>query len=333
MSEPVRARAACGRTRPTKPIAPAALTRAAVSRAVVHSGTIRVRATFTPSAAAASARRRRRRAYGRGPGRSPGRRRGRRAAQRLAPADTAERAEEPEQDPAGLLGVGGGHHDERGEGGEELHRGDAGEDGRSVEPPRVWLSSSTRAKERSAPTNAPADSDTAPHRPRGRPRRPPRWARAPEETPGRRGRRAGCAAGLHHRAAHREPGAAHGGEEGARHAEVPDDAVPDRAEVARAEAEVRGDGGPDVGNGESGRARSSRRPRRRPGGAAGRCSRAARRAARRPGGAGGDSRQGLPPSRRYGCRWSPRRAKSRSPAATRSQSLDGPDGGVQRPGR
>lgn len=59
---------------------------------------------------------------------------------------------------------------------------------------------------------------------------------------------------LHDGAADREPRAADGGEQGARHAQVPDDAVTDRAEPRLARAEVGGDRGPDVGDGDPGRA-------------------------------------------------------------------------------
>ena len=52
--EPVRALVACGRIRDTKPITPTQLTRAAVSSAVAESRARRVRASRTPSPAAAS---------------------------------------------------------------------------------------------------------------------------------------------------------------------------------------------------------------------------------------------------------------------------------------
>ncbi len=52
--EPTRARAACGRTRPTKPMAPATLTITAVIKAVANNRVTRTRHTFTPSDDAAS---------------------------------------------------------------------------------------------------------------------------------------------------------------------------------------------------------------------------------------------------------------------------------------
>ena len=177
-------------------MAPAELTSAAVSSAVVQSSTIRVRATCTPSAAAASwpkAKASSVRAWPRQIEQRDGQ--DGRAQPHVAPADPAQRAEQPEQHAPGRLGVGRGHHDEGGQRGEELHGGDPGRGrpGRWM-PPRVWLSSSTRAKEQQRPDErarrdrhrSPADAQDDDHdRARWTPRRRRR---------GRRGRRAGCAA-------------------------------------------------------------------------------------------------------------------------------------------
>ncbi|GGS52008.1 hypothetical protein GCM10010221_58820 [Streptomyces parvus] len=193
--EPVRARAACGRTRPTKPIAPAALTRAAVSRAVVHSSTIRVRATFTPSAAAASCPKAKAssvRAWARQMTRQTARTAEHRATS-LQPTPLSEPRSQnrtPRVCSASAEVI--TTNEVRAE--KSCIAATPERTTRSVEPPRVWLSSSTRAKERSAPTNAPADSDTAPP-PTPRTTTTTAPVEPPEETP----RTKGSASGLRSR--------------------------------------------------------------------------------------------------------------------------------------
>ncbi len=169
----------------------------------------------------------------------------------VAPADPAQRAEQPEEHAPGLFGVGGGHHDERGERGEELHGRDPGQHdpvGGSAERVAEQQDEGERAQGPDEGTardghRSPADAQDDDHdRPGGRPRRDAEDEGVGERVAQQR---------LHHGAAHREPGSAHRGEQGAGHAQVPDDAVPDRGQPSFTQAEVRGHHGPDVRDGDA----------------------------------------------------------------------------------
>ncbi|CAM5590980.1 hypothetical protein SANTM175S_00705 [Streptomyces antimycoticus] len=193
--DPVRARVACGRTRPTKPMAPAELTRVAVSSAVAHSRTRRVRATRTPSAAAASspkAKASRVRACPRQTRRTAARTTAH-SSTSLQPAPVSEPRS---QNSTARVVSASAEVSTVNEVSAENSCMAATPDSttRSVLPPRLWLSARTRPKESSAPMNAPADRDTAPP-PTPRTTTATAPVEAPEDTP----RTKGSASGLRSR--------------------------------------------------------------------------------------------------------------------------------------
>ncbi|CAM5625871.1 hypothetical protein SCYAM73S_04211 [Streptomyces cyaneofuscatus] len=189
--EPVSARAACGSTRPTKPIAPAELTRAAVSRAVVHSSTIRVRATFTPSAAAASCPKAKASSV-RAWARQTTRHTARTAVHRTTSLQPTPLSEPSSQNSTPRVCSASADvittNEVRAE--KSCIAATPESTTRSVVEPRVWLSSRTRANEQMAPTKAPADSDTAPP-PTPRTTTTTAPVEAPEETPSTKGSASG----------------------------------------------------------------------------------------------------------------------------------------------
>lgn len=188
---PVSARAACGSTSPTKPIAPDELTSTAVSSAVTSSSTSRTRRTRTPSEAAASGPKAKASSAS-----ARARHTVNASANAPAPSATSPQSAEP-SDPSSQNSTprvcsASAEVNTMSEVSAENSCMPAMPDSstRSVVPPEVCASSSTSPKESAAPAKAPADSDSAP---------PPTPStttvtapvEAPEETPSTNGSASG----------------------------------------------------------------------------------------------------------------------------------------------